>query len=217
MESLAAFFRDGGLFMYIILLVLAVGFAITIERALNLIFRYSIDAETLWTKVHKAVQEGDAGKARTFCSGSDAPLTRLFERALSCYGKGEREIQNAVDEVSLEVIPLIDKRLHYLAMAANVATLLGLLGTIQGLMQAFQAVGNADPSQKATLLASGISMALYTTAFGLLVAIPLLVVYSVLQTRAHKLTDEIDTFSVKLINLLVKQPMDRRDSEKTDI
>jgi len=99
-------------------------------------------------------------------------------------------------------VPAIDKRVSYLSTLANIATLLGLLGTIQGLIQAFAAVGVADPSQKAFLLANGISVALYTTAFGLIVAIPMLAGYTVLQAKAHRLIDEIDEFSVKLINLL---------------
>ncbi|MDH4226471.1 MAG: MotA/TolQ/ExbB proton channel family protein [Deltaproteobacteria bacterium] len=214
MESLAAFFKDGGLFMYIILFVLAVGIAITVERVIHLVFKYSINSEELWARIKKAVLENDVAKARAFCSSSTAPVARLFERALASHGKGEREIQNAVDEVSMELIPLVEKRVSYLAMVANVATLLGLLGTIQGLVQAFQAVGNADPSQKATLLASGISIALYTTALGLIVAIPMLVAYSILQTRSNKLNDEIDAYSVKIINLLIKQHSERRSGAR---
>ena len=108
------------------------------------------------------------------------------------------------------MIPDIDKRVSYLAMLANIATLLGLLGTIQGLIQAFQAVGSADPTQKASILAGGISIALYTTAFGLVVAIPILIAYSILQSKAHRLVDDIDEFSVKIINLLSKSFGDRR-------
>ncbi|MEE9614955.1 MAG: MotA/TolQ/ExbB proton channel family protein, partial [Thermodesulfobacteriota bacterium] len=175
-----------------------------------LVFRYSVDGNALWKRVSKCVREGEVEKARSFCRGSEAPLAMMLDRGLSTYGKSERELQNAVDEVSLEVIPSIDRRVPYLAMVANVATLLGLLGTIQGLIQAFSAVGAADPSQKAALLASGISLALYTTAFGLIVAIPMLITYSLLQSKAHRLVDEIDEFSVKLINLLVHNRPDRR-------
>jgi biopolymer transport protein ExbB/TolQ len=210
MELLATFFRDGGVFIYLILAVSIIGLAIVADRCFYLLFKYSINSGVLWLRVSKSVRDGNPQKARSYCTGSEAPVARLFDKGLTAYGKSEREVQNALDEVSLEVIPAIDKRVPYLAVAANVSTLLGLLGTIHGLIMAFSAVGNADPSQKATLLASGISIALYTTAFGLVVAIPLLIAYSLLQSRAHRIIDEVDEFSVKLINLLVHTNAERR-------
>jgi biopolymer transport protein ExbB/TolQ len=202
MEFFASFFREGGVFIYLILVVSIIGLAIVIERVLYLVLKYSIDGKLLWKKISMSLKEGDVDKAISFCKGSEAPLARVLEKGISFYGRGEKELQNAVDEISLEVIPSVDKRVPYLAVIANVSTLLGLLGTIHGLIQAFQAVGIADPSQKATLLASGISIALYTTAFGLIAAIPMLIMYSILQSKAHRLVDEIDEFSVKLVNLL---------------
>ncbi|MCK4738818.1 MAG: MotA/TolQ/ExbB proton channel family protein [Deltaproteobacteria bacterium] len=206
MELLAGFFRDGGMFIYLILGVSIIGMAIVVERVMHLVFRYSIDTKGLWEKVSKCIRERDFQKAHSFCVGSKAPVPRVFEAALSSYKEGERGVQHAVDEVSMEIMPEIEKRVPYLSLAANIATLLGLLGTIHGLIQAFSAVGNADPSQKAALLASGISIALYTTAFGLFVAIPLLVSYTILLSKAHRLIDEIDEYSVKLMNLLIHNP-----------
>lgn len=202
MEAIAAFFRDGGIFMYFILGASVVGAAITIERAVVLIHKYNVDANALWAKVKKFIQDGDLDRAEALCKGSAAPLMRTLHAGLAAAKGSEKDIQNAIDEISLELIPSIDKRVPYLLTLANISTLLGLLGTISGLMQAFSAVGGADPSQKAALLAEGISIALYTTAFGLIVAIPLLVMFAVLQSKAHGITDEMDEFSVKLINLL---------------
>lgn len=221
MEMLASFFRDGGMFIYLILAVSIIGLGIIIERAIHLLYKYSIDTKTLWARVSKCIKEGDIAKARSQVTGSEAPVARVFDTALETFDRDERtekEIQNAVDEISLEVIPAVDKRVPYLAMAANIATLLGLLGTIHGLIQAFSAVGNADPSQKAALLASGISIALYTTAFGLIVAIPLLIAYTLLQSKAHSIIDEVDEFSIKLINLLLHTTPERRqdDGPQTD-
>jgi len=212
MEMLATFMREGGVFMYLILVVSMMGAAIAVERIICLFFKYSVDADSLWKKISKAIADNNIESAKSFCRGHDAPIARVFDKALQNCGKGERELQTAVDEVSLEVIPDIDKRVSYLAMLANIATLLGLLGTIQGLIQAFQAVGSADPTQKASILAGGISIALYTTAFGLVVAIPILIAYSVLQSKAHRLVDDIDEFSVKIINLLSKGFGNRRDN-----
>ncbi|MFQ5900332.1 MAG: MotA/TolQ/ExbB proton channel family protein [Thermodesulfobacteriota bacterium] len=201
-EMIARFLGDGGIFMYIILTVSILGIAIVVERGFILLFKYNINTRVLWRKVSKFIKEGDIEKARAICKDSNAPLLRILDRGISVSGESEKHIQNAVDEIYLEIIPSIDQRVPYLATLANIATLLGLLGTIQGLIQAFSAVATADPSQKAILLAGGISMALYTTAFGLIVAIPLLAMYTFLQARAHRITDEIDEFSVKLINLL---------------
>ena len=202
MQEIALFFRDGGIFMYFILAVAVVGIAILVEKSLLLIFRYNVDARAVWNRVSKFIIEGNMEKAKALCAGSSVPLMRVLDRGISASGGTGRDIQNAIDEVALEIIPTIDKRVSYLATLANIATLLGLLGTIQGLIQAFAAVGAADPSQKAALLAGGISIALYTTAFGLIVAIPMLAMYTVLQSKAHKIIDEVDEFSVKLINLL---------------
>ncbi len=204
METIAAVFRDGGIFIYFILFVSAIGVAIVIERGLLLVFKYNIDGTKLWVKVSRFLKEGNIDSAYAACKGSSVPLMRILGSGIAASKGTEHDIQNAIDEAALEIIPSIDKRVSYLATLANIATLLGLLGTIQGLIQAFSAISSADPSQKASLLASGISIALYSTATGLVVAIPLLVVYSILQSKAQKIVDEIDEFSVKLINLLNK-------------
>ncbi|OGV97676.1 MAG: hypothetical protein A3I04_04980 [Nitrospinae bacterium RIFCSPLOWO2_02_FULL_39_110] len=202
METLASFFRDGGIFMYFILGTAVIGIAIMVERGIVLLFRYNVDARALWNRVSKFIEDGNIEKAKLLCKDSSSPLLKILYTGISVSNVLDREIQNAIDEKALEIVPAIDKRVSYLSTLANIATLLGLLGTIQGLIQAFAAVGVADPSQKASLLANGISVALYTTAFGLIVAIPMLAGYTVLQAKAHRLIDEIDEFSVKLINLL---------------
>ncbi len=202
METLAGFFKDGGMFMYFILGTAVIGISIMVERGIVLLFRYNIDARTLWNRVSKFIEDGNVEKAKILCKNSSAPLLKILYTGISVSHGSERDIQSAIDEVALEIVPAIDKRVSYLSTLANIATLLGLLGTIQGLIQAFAAVGAADPSQKALLLANGISVALYTTAFGLIAAIPMLAGYTVLQAKAHRLIDEIDEFSVKLINLL---------------
>lgn len=201
MEIITSFFRDGGLFMYFILIVSIVGVAIMIERGILLIHKYNVDGRSLWKKVSKFLMEGNVEQARALCNDMRVPLMRILHHGIAASAHGTVEdIQTAIDEIALEIIPTIDKRVAYLAALANIATLLGLLGTIQGLIQAFAAIAHADPSQKAALLASGIAIALYTTAFGLIVAIPLLLMYTILQAKAQKIVDEIDEFSVKLIN-----------------
>ncbi len=202
MQALAAIFRDGGLFMYFILAALVIGIAIIIERAYVLVHKYNIDGRALWEKVSKYIKQGEIEKARILCEDAKAPLMKILHTGISSAHETEKDIQNAVDEVCMDLIPSVDKRIAYLLTLANSATLFGLLGTIHGLIQAFSAVANADPSQKASLLAAGISIALYNTAFGIMVAILFLIMYAVLQSRATKIVDEIDAFSVKIVNLL---------------
>ncbi|MCR4286439.1 MAG: MotA/TolQ/ExbB proton channel family protein [Deltaproteobacteria bacterium] len=202
MESLAAFFRDGGIFMYFILFVSVIGLAIIVERGIFLLLKNNIDGKALWAKIHKFALDGQYDKAMELCTDSRLPLLKVLRHGISTAAKRNRDVQGAMDEIVLEVMPTVDKRITYLATLANIATLLGLLGTIQGLIQAFAAVSSADPSQKAEILSRGIAIALYTTAFGLIVAIPLLAMYTVLQSKAHTIIDEIDEYSIKLVNLI---------------
>ena len=200
-------FKAGGAFMYTILLVLACGTAILIERALTLFIRSRIDAKSLWRQIEKNIENDKLGEAIHLCQAYKAPLARVFIGGLkkAQYLGESKDIRNGVEEVMLEVLPNLEKRVHYLYSLSNVATLLGLLGTVVGLIRSFTAVSMADPSQKAVLLASGISLALNNTAFGLMVAILLMVSYSVMQSRGAKLGSEIDEYSMKLINLLTSR------------
>ncbi|VAV83617.1 Ferric siderophore transport system, biopolymer transport protein ExbB [hydrothermal vent metagenome] len=202
METVAAFFKDGGIFVKFILVVSIIGFAIMVERAIFLLYKYNVDGKVLWKKVSGFIRDNDVEGAKAICSNNSVPLMKIMNYGLEASSGSAKDIQNAIDEAALEVIPSVDKRVTYLSTLANVATLLGLLGTIQGLIQAFSAIAVADPSQKAALLAKGISIALYSTASGLVVAIPMLIMYTILQAKSQKIIDEIDEFSVKLVNLL---------------
>jgi biopolymer transport protein ExbB/TolQ len=201
-EEIARSFQEGGPFMYAITAALGFGIAVIVERTYCLMFRFNVDGRKFYAELRKLLEKGQLKAARDLCG--NAPLPRILGVGIDAAARGdERSVQNAVDEEALAAIPSVEKRIHYLSMIANVATLMGLLGTIVGLMQAFQAVAGADPSQKAALLARGISMAMNTTAYGLMVAIPCMAAYSFLQSKATKIIDEVDEYSVKLINLLV--------------
>jgi len=119
-------------------------------------------------------------------------------------GKRHDDVELAMEEGLMEVLPRLEKRTPYLATFANIATLLGLLGTIMGLISAFTAVANVDPSEKANLLSASISVAMNTTAFGLMAAIPLLLSFSFLQTKTTEIVDSLEMVSVKFINILRK-------------
>jgi biopolymer transport protein ExbB/TolQ len=207
MEVLARFFQNGGIWMYPIACVLAFSLAICLERVFYYYVRCRINAKSLLTQIVRLVRNGEAEKARALCAKVKTPLSVILESALWHYIQQEpdQEIQNAVDEIALRELPRIQRRTHYLGLFANMSTLVGLLGTIFGLQESFAALAAADPSQKATLLAKGISLAFNTTAFGLMVAIMSMVLFSVLGAKANTIIEEIDESSVRLLNFLFAQ------------
>ena len=206
-QAIARFFREGGLWMYPIITTLAFAVAVSAERAIYYYFRARVNAKALLTEVTGLVRGGETEKARQLCEKMKSPLAKIVESALWHYGKQEtdHEIQNAVDEIALRELPRIQRRTHYLSLFANIATLLGLLGTIFGLQQEFASLATADPSQKASMLAQGIAIALNTTAFGIAVAVFCMIMYSVLGARANTIVEEIDESSVRLLNFLFAQ------------
>jgi biopolymer transport protein ExbB len=200
---IVTFFVAGGPFMYPILLVAAFGVAIAIERyvSLALVTRKN---QNVWSKVQPALIDGDFDKAREMTSQDDSTISRLLAMGLARQGAVRRreDIEIAMEESMMEIIPQLEKRTPYLALAANIATLLGLLGTIMGLIQAFTAISNANPAEKADLLSASISVAMNTTAFGLLVAIPLLVVHTVVTSKTGEIVDSLEMASVKALNVI---------------
>lgn len=210
-EFLVANFKSGGIFMYGILLVLVVGTAIVVERALALVIRGRINARAFWHEIEELIGRDKLADALQRAATTDAPLARVLAAGLARAHRGEdREaIERGMEETVREVLPQLEKRIHYLYTLSNVSTLVGLLGTVVGLITAFTAVSLADPAQKAALLANGISLALNNTAFGLMVAILLMLTYSFMQSRAARIGDEIDEFSLRLANRLAART-DRR-------
>lgn len=203
-EGIIRFFQAGGFFMYPILGILAIGTAIVAERVIILL-RSRVDGAVLWKKLSPALLSNHFDEALRTCAGPN--LNRPLHHVLSAGIRGMKasrpreDIQGMTDEAVMEVMPRLEARLHYLPNLANVATLLGLLGTIMGLIDAFTAVGAADPAQKAALLAKGISVAMNTTAFGLVVAIPFMLIYTFLQAWTNRSIDCLDEYALKLTNL----------------
>lgn len=216
MSEIAKFYTDGGPFMHPIAVVSVVGLAIVVERFIFLFFKYNINANQFMAQIQKLVMANNIDRAIKLCNAApSAALPKVIKAGLTRANKGEVEIANAIEEATLEVIPNITKRTPTLQSVANIATLLGLLGTIIGLINAFEAVATAPPDMKTQMLTQAISIAMNTTAFGLIVAIPTLACYIVLNNVTKKIMDEIDQYSVKLQNLLVSRgkgaqsPLDR--------
>lgn len=201
--SLVEFFVTGGIFMYPILLVFAVGIAIAIERYVTLT-RITSRNQSAWEKLQAALVAGDFDKARELTSQDDSAISKLLAMGLDRQGVVRRreDIEIAMEESMMEIIPQLEKRTPYIALFANVATLLGLLGTITGLIAAFTAVANANPAEKADLLSASISVAMNTTAFGLLAAIPLLITNQVLVAKTSAIIDSLEMASLKALNVM---------------
>ena len=201
--SVVRFFVAGGPFMYPILLVFSIGIAIAIERYVMLT-QVRRRNDGMWTRLEPALASGDFEKARQMTSKDDSTVSRLLSMGLARQGAVRRreDIEIAMEESMMEIIPQLEKRTSYVALGASIATLLGLLGTIIGLIQAFTAVANANPAEKADLLSASISVAMNTTAFGLIAAIPLLVTHSVLTAKTGEIVDSLEMASVKALNVI---------------
>jgi len=204
--SIVGFFASGGLFMYPILLVFAVGLAIAVERYVTLAMVTSKN-QAVWNKVQPLLSEGDFDSARRMTSEDDSTISQVLNMGLSLQGAVRRreDIEIAMEESMMEIVPRLEKRTPYVALASSIATLLGLLGTIMGLIQAFTAVANANPAEKADLLSASISVAMNTTAFGLMVAIPLLIVHAILTSKTGDIVDSLEMATVKALNVFSKR------------
>jgi biopolymer transport protein ExbB len=187
--------------MYPILLVFAVGAAIAVERYVTLALLTKRN-QTMWSQVQPLLAKRDFDKARELTAKDDSTISQLLNMGLERQGAVRRrdDIEIAMEECMMEIMPQLEKRSAYVGLAANVATLLGLLGTIMGLIQAFTAVANANPAEKADLLGAAIAVAMNTTAFGLLVAIPLLVVHAVITMKTSQIVAGLEMASVKTLN-----------------
>jgi biopolymer transport protein ExbB len=197
--SIVGFFQKGGMFMYPILIVFAVGVAISVERWMQLT-RTRNENRKMWNLIQPVLNEGEFEKARQLVNDDKSTISQMLSMGLARQGAVRRreDIEIAMEESMMEIIPQLEKRTPYLALLSNIATLLGLLGTIMGLIEAFTAVSNA--AEKADLLSASISVAMNTTAFGLMVAIPLLMIHAKLTSTTGQIVDSLEMASVKALN-----------------
>jgi biopolymer transport protein ExbB len=215
--TIVAFFQKGGLFMYPILLVFAVGMAIVFERWIQLNRTQSAN-QKMWNLLQPVLVKGEFDKARQMVNKSKSSMAQMLGMGLARQGAVRRrdDIEIAMEESMMEIIPQLEKRTPYVALLSNIATLLGLLGTIMGLIEAFTAVANANPAEKADLLSASISVAMNTTAFGLMSAIPLLLFHAKLTSTTGQIVDTLEMASVKALNTIsnfTKRQFDRSEHD----
>ncbi len=204
LAGIAKFYVEGGTFMHPITLMSVISIAIMIERCYALYFKYNINADQFMAQIQKLVMANNIDRAIKLCNAAPkAALPRVIKAALTRANKGEVEISNAIEEATLEVLPQLNKRTPLLTTVSGMATMLGLLGTIIGLIDAFAAVATAPPDKKTEMLTLSIAIAMNTTAWGLIVAIPTTFVAVLLNTTTKKIVEDIDLYSVKMQNLLV--------------
>jgi biopolymer transport protein ExbB len=215
------FFEEGGFFMYVNLLTSVATIAIIVERIIFLVFKYNINGEAFMEQIQKLVMQNQIDRAIKLCNAAPtAALPRVIRAGLTRANKNELEIQAAVEEAILDVLPGLKKRTDNLQHIANIATLIGLLGTVTGLIRAFAAVNLAAADQRQTILSKGISEAMNNTAFGLSIAVTCIIAHLFLSNTTRKIIDELDQYSVKLINMLYLRtkgdlnPLDRTTSSQ---
>ena len=202
-QTAVKFFQDSGLFIYPSLLIMALGLAIAIERFVFLHKARSQNRQ-LWAQLLPLLQNGRFKDVLGIASESDAAIGKIVAHGLTrMQSPGRREdIDNAMEEGMMEIVPRLEKRTHYIATFANVITLVGLLGTIIGLIKGFTAVAQVNPAEKAEMLSASISIAMNNTAFALMVAIPFLLIHAFLQARTSEIVDGLEAAKISFLNLV---------------
>lgn len=202
-QQFAHFMQAGGFWMYPILLTLVIGAAISIERFMYLSKVEKVNKQ-IWADIFPLISKGQLKAALEKVKVSDSALGLMLTNGLtrSLTARRQDEVEGALDEALMESLPRLEKRTHYLSTLANVATLLGLLGTIIGLIHAFTAVASADPAEKANMLSAAVGEAMNCTAFGLVTAIPLLVLFSLLQSKTGQAVESLEAASIKFLNVI---------------
>lgn len=205
MTELFQAYKDGGFFMHLILGTSMIGIAIVIERFIILLAAANIKKDEVLGRINNYILSGRLDKAVSAASQTQTPLAKIIRAGLVSVTNngGPEEVQTAMDAVALREVPRLEKRIGLLATLSNIATLLGLLGTVTGLIGAFAAVANVAPAEKATMLSNSIAVAMNTTAFGLIVAIPLLGFFGYLNTLSQSIIDDMHESAVATLNFIL--------------
>lgn len=207
MSYLLGVMDRGGLWMWPIFGTLVLGAAIAAERAFSLYIRARLDPNRFLAQVLAHVEGANYARALEVCNvRSGHPLPRVLKAGLMKANRREREIERAMEEEMLRAIPTLSSRMNYIALFANIATLIGLLGTIMGLIYAFEGVASASAAARQQMLADGISQAMLTTAFGLITAVPMMIFHTILTARQEKIVFSVEQAATSLMGALAGRP-----------
>ncbi len=212
-QTAVKFFQDCGLFIYPSILIMALGLAIAIERFVYL-SRARKDNSQAWSQLHPLLKQGQLKEAHAVAEKSDAAVGKIISYGLErMQSPGRREdFDAAMEEGMMEIVPRLEKRTHYIATFANVITLVGLLGTIIGLIKGFTAVAQVNPAEKSEMLSASISIAMNNTAFALMVAIPFLLIHAFLQSKTSEIVDGLEASKMSFLNLVTRLRPDQQAS-----
>jgi len=204
MQGLSEFLEKGGTFMYFNLVVSVAALAIIVERAIFFLGKSAVNAKAFLEQIRKLVTANNIDRAVKLCSATEAPIAHVARAGLQRVHKGEIALAQGIEETLVDVSPMLKRRVQQLWSIANIATLLGLLGTVSGLIRAFGAVSAAKPEERTALLAKGISEALNNTAMGLAIAVTCIVAHAFLSAASKKQVADLEAFSLKLENMLAE-------------
>jgi biopolymer transport protein ExbB/TolQ len=204
MQAISEFIDKGGFFMYINILVSVVTIAIIVDRAIFFLSKTSVNAKAFLEQIRKLVLANNVDRAVKLCSATGAPVAQVAKAGLQRMHRGELALAQSIEETLVDVTPLLKKRIPVLWSMANIATLIGLLGTVAGLIRAFGAVAAAKPEERTALLSHGISEALNNTAMGLTIAVTCIIAHAVLSAASKKQVSDLEGFAMKLENLLAE-------------
>lgn len=204
MQGFAKFLEDGGTFMYFNLCTSIIVLSIIVDRLIFFLVKSSVNARAFLDQIRKLVLANNIDRAVKLCSATTAPVAQVAKAGLQRIHRGEIAVAQAIEESLVDVTPMIKKRIQILWSLANIATLIGLLGTVVGLIRAFGAVAAAKPEERSTLLAKGISEALNNTAMGLGIAVTCIVAHAVVGSMSKRQAADLEAFSLKLENLLAE-------------
>ena len=208
-DTVINFFRQGGVFLDPIALVWIIGLVIAIERLIFLT-KEGYGNKAFWNDLQPLFESGNYRQAIAKANSSDIALAQVMKYGLSRIGASRRrdDVEKAMEESLVEIIPRLERRTHFLSALANIGMLMGLLGTIIGLIHAFAAVATDNPAEKASLLAASISVAMNNTALGLICAITLLLAHMFLETQTTNIVDSLEVASMKFLNSLTERRPD---------
>jgi biopolymer transport protein ExbB len=205
-DTLVTFFHEGGIFVYGNTIILAIAVGLVIERAVTLGFRYALNEGPFMEQVTKLVMSGNVDRAVKLCGAApNSPIAKVIRAGLTRANKGETEIAKSVEESMLENTPLLQARIQWLWSIANIATLVGLIGTVVDLIKTFKSLGNVPADQKQAMLSAGISGAMNNTAYGLSIAVTCIISHLVLTAYSKHKVESLELNAMKLENLLARR------------